>query len=303
MRITIGKLFLLVGVLLLLFIPYLLWGTDILAAQSQATLRHELSSELAHRPRDPAPTTTTPTAPVGPPSVAPPMADPPVGTAVGTIRIPAIGLSMAVVEGTGSAELRMGPGHYSGTPLPGEAGNAAIAGHRTTYLRPFYSLNALRPGDRIVVTTVQGTFTYRMTTSLVVAPDDVSVVAPTASPELTLTTCNPRWSATQRLVVHAALAASVLATDVPAASGGGAAPLSPTARRLDAAALVGHGGHWPAALAWGAAVLAIAAALEVARRRLSGLRRASVLAGGTLAWLVVVFFFFGAAGPLLPASF
>jgi LPXTG-site transpeptidase (sortase) family protein len=196
----------------------------------------------------------------------------------------------------------MGPGHYSGTPLPGEAGNSAIAGHRTTYLRPFYSLNALRPGDRIIVTTVQGTFTYRMTSSLIVSPNDVSVVAPTPFPELTLTTCNPRWSATQRLVVHARLTASVLAPGT-AGRNSGTETLGPKARRLDAAALSGHGGRWPLALAWGAGVLVLAVALDEARRRLPGSRRAAALAGGVAIWLVVLFFFFGAVGPLLPASF
>ncbi len=300
-RIAVGKLFLLVGVVLILFIPYLLWGTDVLAAQSQANLRRELASQIAPGRADPAATTAPPTS-TGAPALAAHLGDPPEGTAVGTITIPAIGLSMVVVEGTGSAELRMGPGHYSGTPLPGEAGNSAIAGHRTTYLRPFYSLNALRPGDRIIVTTVQGTFTYRMTSSLIVPPDDVSVVAPTTFPELTLTTCNPRWSATQRLVVHARLAASVLASGVRAGTSA-SERLSPAARRLDAAALSGHGGRWPSALAWGAGVVVLAVALDEVRRRLPGARRAVAIAGGVLVWLVVLFFFYGAVAPLLPASF
>ena len=300
-RIAVGKLFLLVGVVLILFIPYLLWGTDVLAAQSQANLRRELASQLAPGRADPA-ATTAPHTSTGAPALAAHLGDPPEGTAVGTITIPAIGLSMVVVEGTGSAELRMGPGHYSGTPLPGEAGNSAIAGHRTTYLRPFYSLNALRPGDRIIVTTVQGTFTYRMTSSLIVPPDDVSVVAPTTFPELTLTTCNPRWSATQRLVVHARLAASVLASGVRAGTSA-SERLSPAARRLDAAALSGHGGRWPSALAWGAGVVVLAVALDEVRRRLPGARRAVAIAGGVLVWLVVLFFFYGAVAPLLPASF
>ena len=70
---------------------------------------------------------------------------------------------MMVVEGTDEAQLAMGPGHYPTTPLPGEAGNAAIAGHRTTYLHPFYSLDALVPGDLIFITTLQGIFLYRVT--------------------------------------------------------------------------------------------------------------------------------------------
>ncbi len=94
--------------------------------------------------------------------MAPTIADPPVGSPVGTIQIPKINLAMTVVEGTDEAQLAMGPGHYPTTPLPGQAGNAAIAGHRTTYLHPFYSLDALAPGDLIYITTLQGTFLYRV---------------------------------------------------------------------------------------------------------------------------------------------
>ena len=138
---------------------------------------------------------------------APNVGDPPVGSAVGAIIIPKIGLSMIVVEGTGCAQLQAGPGHYPSTPLPGEAGNAAIAGHRTTYLHPFYNLNELVPGDPITIETVQGIFLYDVTSSMAVLPTDVAVVDATPTPTLTLTTCNPRYSASQRLVVHAALVA------------------------------------------------------------------------------------------------
>ena len=121
-----------------------------------------------------------------------PSADPALGAALGVITIPAIDLSMVVVEGTGDDQLRSGPGHYPGTPLPGEAGNSAIAGHRTTYLHPFYNLNDLVAGDPITIETVQGIFLYHVTSSLIVAPNDVSVIAATTTPTLTLTTCNPR---------------------------------------------------------------------------------------------------------------
>ena len=79
------------------------------------------------------------------------------------LRIAKIGLNKVIVQGTSTADLRQGPGHYPGTPLPGEQGNAAIAGHRTTYGAPFYNLDELAPGDLIEITTVQGTFTYRVT--------------------------------------------------------------------------------------------------------------------------------------------
>ena len=81
-----------------------------------------------------------------------------------------------VVEGTNTPDLRKGPGHYTGTPLPGQAGNAAIAGHRTTYGHPFYNLDSVKVGDPIVLTTLQGIFVYDTTKSFVVSPSDTTVV-------------------------------------------------------------------------------------------------------------------------------
>src|SRR5262249_46567550 len=127
------------------------------------------------------------------------------GGPVAEIKIPKIGVDDIVVEGTARDDLAKGPGHYPATPLPGQIGNAAIAGHRTTHAKPFYNLNELVTGDDIVIKTSYGTFTYRMYQQLIVSPHDVSVVAPTADAELTLTTCNPRYSARQRMVVKAKL--------------------------------------------------------------------------------------------------
>ena len=135
--------------------------------------------------------------------MGPSIAAPDDGNPVGLMRIAKIGLDKVIVQGTSTNDLRQGPGHYPGTPLPGEVGNAAIAGHRTTYGAPFYNLDELVPGDPIVITTVQGTFTYSVTGTVIVSPNDTSVVDNTTFPELTLTTCNPRFSASQRLVVHA----------------------------------------------------------------------------------------------------
>ena len=209
---AVGRVVLVAGVLVLLFIPYLLWGTGLLTAQSQARLRaafsadQQLAGSVPTKQSVPSRDVSNPE----PPQVAPAIADPPIGSPVGTIAIPKIGLSMVVIEGTDEAQLAQGPGHYPGTPLPGEVGNAAIAGHRTTYLHPFYNLDALVPGDAIDVTTLQGIFVYDMTQQQIVDPTDVAVVDPTPTPTLTLTTCNPRYSASQRLVVHAALVASYL---------------------------------------------------------------------------------------------
>ncbi len=124
----------------------------------------------------------------------------------GIVEIPKIGLTAPLVQGVGTQSLKDGVGHYPGSPWPGQLGNVALAGHRTTYGASFWNLQALRPGDLIVVTTSLGTARYIVTTSLVVSPDNLSVLDP-PSPgirELTLTTCHPRFTALQRLVVHAA---------------------------------------------------------------------------------------------------
>jgi sortase A len=126
---------------------------------------------------------------------------------VALLEIPEIGVSEYVIEGVSVADLKQGPGHYPGTPMPGQAGNAAIAGHRTTYGAPFYDLNEVEEGDEIVVRTLQGEFTYVVDGKQVVQPDQVEVLDPTIEPRLTLTTCEPRFSARQRLIVTAVLKA------------------------------------------------------------------------------------------------
>ena len=110
------------------------------------------------------------------------------------------------MQGVSEADLQMGPGHYPGTPLPGYKGNVGIAGHRTTFGAPFFRLNELVPGDLIYLTdTSDSTWVYRVTHQWVVPPSDVGVLGPTNGAELTLTTCNPRFEATSRLVVRAVL--------------------------------------------------------------------------------------------------
>lgn len=132
------------------------------------------------------------------------------------LRIPRLGrgYQQVVVEGVTSGDLQKGPGHYPGTALPGRLGNVVISGHRTTYGHPFNRLDELRPGDAIVLEVRDRYFTYRVTTHRVVDPGDVAVTLPVpdrpgARPArrlLTLTTCNPKYSAATRLVVHAELA-------------------------------------------------------------------------------------------------
>lgn len=134
------------------------------------------------------------------------------GDALTRIKIEAIGVDVVVVEGTTMSALRAGAGHYPQTPLPCEPGNVAIAGHRTTYGKPFHNLDVLKPGDTIVLETPIGSCTYRLSrTPFVVSPTDTHVVDATPLPSLTLTTCHPKNSARQRLIVQAELVGDAVA--------------------------------------------------------------------------------------------
>ncbi|NND01581.1 MAG: class E sortase [Acidimicrobiia bacterium] len=110
-----------------------------------------------------------------------------------------------VVEGVTLADLRTGAGHMPQTPLPGQPGNAVISGHRTTYGAPFHNLDLLQPGDRIEVETALGVHVYQVRESFVVNPTDVWVTEPKSGAWLTLTTCHPKFSARERLIISAQL--------------------------------------------------------------------------------------------------
>lgn len=132
------------------------------------------------------------------------------GAAIGWITIPTIGLHMVVVEGTDAAALAKGPGHYPATPMPCTVGDVAIAGHRTTFLHPFSDLNRLGSGDLVELRTRSRSCTYRVVGApFAVSPTDTSVVADTPGQfTLTLTTCHPRGSSRQRLIVKADMVAA-----------------------------------------------------------------------------------------------
>ena len=119
------------------------------------------------------------------------------------IIVPRVGLDAVVFEGVTGETLAQGPGHMPGTPLPGQPGNAVISGHRTTHGRPFFDFDLLLPGDRIEVETSIGSHVYVVRESLVVAPTDVWVTDDKAGGWLTLTTCNPKFSARERLIISA----------------------------------------------------------------------------------------------------
>ena len=213
-----GELLLTVGLVVLLFVVYELFATDLINKGTQSDLSQSLHQQWERTP--PAASTATP------------RADLTGGNAFAVLYIPRLGkdYQRVVLEGTAEKELSQGPGHYVGTALPGQRGNMGLAGHRVGKGSPFLDLDLLRPGDPIVVETVDSWFVYRVlgdraTGDLtadpsgipgqeIVRPTDVQVLSPTpdgaehAAPTgsyLTLTTCHPKYSARKRLVIHAAL--------------------------------------------------------------------------------------------------
>jgi sortase A len=127
------------------------------------------------------------------------------GDALGKLLIPSIGVSEYVIEGTDSDELRKGPGHYPETPLPGQRGTSAIAGHRTTYGAPFRKLDQVKKGDRIIVELPYGTFVYRVERTQIVDDSALWVTRKVGHDRLVLTACHPLYSAEQRVVAFARL--------------------------------------------------------------------------------------------------
>ena len=121
------------------------------------------------------------------------------------LSIPSLDLEAVVFEGVTVETLRKGPGHMPWTPLPGQPGNAVISGHRTTYGRPFFNFDQLEPGDRIEIETAIGIHVYVVRDSFVVKPTDVWVTEDREGSWLTMTTCNPKFSARERLIITAEL--------------------------------------------------------------------------------------------------
>ena len=228
---ALGRSLIFSGVVLLLFVGYQLWGTKLDEESHQEDLTRTLGHDLGVKdsgpesdPDEVADAITARLADVDP-RTAPRMAAPKEGDPGGFIEIPKIDLrTKAFVEGVEKPDLRKGPGHYPGTPFPGNPGNAAIAGHRTTYGAPFNRIDELVPGDTIITYTAQGKFVYRVIPSpparrqgektstwdegwFAVNPKDVSVLAPSDANLLTLTACHPKYSAKLRIVVRAELEA------------------------------------------------------------------------------------------------
>ena len=203
----VGKLLISIGAGILLFVAWTLWGTGLYTNRQQDALSQQF---------DDIPVLRVPVTEEEPFEV-PESFSPSPGEPAFRLIIPKIELRKIVVQGVGVEELRLGPGHYPECgpgferPLctdfeevwPGEMGRAVISGHRTTYGAPFWDLDKLQRGDPIVADTKWGEFTYRVTRTEIVAPDALGIVIPSDKPELVLTTCNPRFSAAERLIVFA----------------------------------------------------------------------------------------------------
>jgi sortase A len=128
------------------------------------------------------------------------------GQAIGSIGFPKLHASYDVIQGTDTASLEAGPGHYPATAFPGVPGDTvAIAGHRTTYLAPFRYLNELHPGDLIVLSMPYARFTYRVQNQRIVTPTSLWITANKGYERLVLSACNPLYSASQRIAVFASL--------------------------------------------------------------------------------------------------
>lgn len=211
------------GALTLGFVAHQLWITSFFAKANQAELDEELVERFAaaeisevefvpvvvpgeEPPPEPDPSISGGAA--GSVGLLKTESAPEEGSAFAEIRIPsldALADGWTIVEGVSLSDLKTGAGHMPWTPLPGQPGNAVISGHRTTYGQPFHDLDQLSLGATIEVETAVGTHVYSVASVFVVKPTDVWVTHPKSGAWLTLTTCHPKFSARERLIVQAQL--------------------------------------------------------------------------------------------------
>ena len=258
---AVGRALMRAGVLVLLFVAFQLWGTALLTDRAQDRLSSDFQEQLDQvQPTTTLPPTPTPETDPVPATLDVPAPEP--GQAIGRIVIPSVDVDFVFVQGVELRYLREGPGHFPQTPLPGQPGNAALAGHRTTYAAPFHRLDELAPGADITVETLQGTFTYRVDAHevpgggseghFIVAPSAIEILDQDGTDRLTLMACHPKYSARQRIVVTATLVSNP-APPTPLPD-----PSTDTAVTVDATADPLAGGDasaWPTAIAWTLAAL------------------------------------------------
>jgi sortase A len=197
-----GEMMITFGLIVLLFAGYEVFGNAAKVESEQSTLSEELDQQWA----DPTVAPST-----GPVKAAP--AAPGKGL-VGRLHIPKLDMNWVVVNGVRQKDIRYAPGHYPDTAMPGKVGNFSVAGHRNR--RTFWRIDELQVGDAIIVETRTNWYVYKVSSSVIVKPTEVDVVAPVPGKPnakatkamLTLTTCNPKFDNYQRLIVHALLASS-----------------------------------------------------------------------------------------------
>jgi len=222
----VGELCITLGVLLLLFVVWQLWWTDVVAGRAQDATTQRL--EQLWKPQVRAATPGVPLRPAASQPVAErPVAQVAAGTPFALIRVPRFGKEYVrpILQGTDLSTLDEGVGHYENSVGPGAVGNFALAGHRVTYAKPFNQIAELRTGDPIVIETKTSWYVYRVVRHTIVTPDRVDVVAPVperpgATPTqrlMTMTACHPEFSARLRYVVYSQLAQTIPKT-------GGAVP-------------------------------------------------------------------------------
>jgi sortase A len=228
--------------LLATFAAYELWFGGLLESRSQAQLLAEFKKSLV---LDDTPALVTP----------------PEGHPVAVVEIPRLGGEQVLVQGIGSDDTKMGPGHDPASPAPGQAGNVVIIGRRTTYGAPFQHLSAMQPGDSVIATTRQGQFTYSVESIHTVPLGDTSVVAATTDDRMTLITSASAYRPGNELVVVAKLQGKGLQAPGPL-------PLRPLGERPGRSTLLN--GRWGAILLWGELfALTLAVTLYLYRRRWS----------------------------------
>jgi len=199
---TAGEIFLTLGVIGLLFIGYLIWGTALRTDAAQRQLSNELNQEWSGNDI----------------KAGPEQFDVATGQPFAFITIPAFGphWRFTLIQGTALAQLDLSPGHVPGTQWPGQVGNFAVAGHRVTAGNPFWSLPSLRAGDLIYIQTQDNNYTYRVTGEQTVLPTDLNVLDPVPGHPgerpsqrlITLITCDPAWTGTHRVIVTGVLIAA-----------------------------------------------------------------------------------------------
>jgi sortase A len=303
---VIGRVLMTAGVLVLLFVAYQLWGTGLHEARAQNALENEFIDALAAAgvdpDLDPGSETADQPAPIGESSPLPPP-PPPEGDAAARLLIPTIGVDKVVVEGVSVSDLKRGPGHYPDSPMPGQPGNAAVAGHRTTYGAPFHRLDELEVGDEMLVTTLQGSFRYTVSEQLIVSPDQVEVLDDFGDNRLTLTACHPKYSARQRIIVVGTLdEAPAPAPEPDPQTDSEATPEEP---RATATASLDGGLSGERATAWPAVLLGVACGLIWLAAWVASqlIKKWVAYAVGAPIFFVVLFFFYESFYRLLPANF